>query len=88
MKTIWKFPLTIDDEQVVEMPRSSVPLSVALQDGTVCLWAEVITEFPLRKAHISIRGTGHAVPDEYERFMGSVQQGPFVWHIFWRGWAL
>lgn len=46
--TIWKFPLKITDYQLVVMPECAQILSVQMQYGTLCLWALVNQDWPLK----------------------------------------
>lgn len=80
-KTVWKWRLRIDDTQVLNMPKGAKVLWVAMQDGRACLWAEVDEYAPVEKRRIEIRGTGHPLPAPID-YLGSVIQGPFVWHIY------
>lgn len=89
MKTIWKFPLTVTDVQIVMMPPGAEILSVEIQGGIICLWAliDVKKETQLEVPHqIEIVGTGNPMQqiDHWlsRKFIGTVQQGQFVWHIF------
>lgn len=91
MRTIWKYQLEFAQEQFVEMPGGAVIQSVGLQDGVICLWAEVQSDRPNKKRSIWVFGTGHEMPADTKgpaswslRFIGSVQQGVFVWHIYER----
>ena len=82
-KTIWKFPLALVDAYPVDMPRGARILSVADQNGTLCLWAEVDPEAPCETRRIRIVGSGHPVPQEPKlQFIGTAVQGPFVWHVY------
>lgn len=84
-KRIWKYPLRTTDRQQVEMPAGASILHVGVQDNVICLWAlvdPVQEEFPVM---IWIVGTGNPVPDEvllHSNHLGTVQQGPFMWHCF------
>lgn len=88
MKTIWKYPLEITDEQVVEMPQGANILSVQSQGSQLCLWAIVFpNRASMRERTITIYGTGHAMrTDCEEKFLATVQQdgGALVWHVFER----
>jgi len=82
--TIWKFGLDVADRQYVVMPIGAQILSVQEQHGSLVLWALVNpTAYDVRR-EISMYGTGHAVPDEPGRYIGTVQQadGDLVWHFF------
>ena len=81
---IHKFPLAIEDVQVVKLPAVHTILSVQDQRGTLCLWVILDdtkpSEHPVR---IRIVGTGHPFPDYLKwAFVDTVQQDGFVWHVF------
>lgn len=82
---IWKFELEITDTQQVRMPKGAQILSVANQNGKVCLWAMVNPNDSLESRCIEIIGTGNKVafgPGVQRSFIGTVVVNPFVWHVF------
>ena len=84
---IWKFPLNIQDVQSVSMPSGAAILSVANQNGTLCLWALVDSRNGVSLRTIEVIGTGHHIrsSEPYERkFIGTAVINPFVWHVFER----
>ncbi len=84
--TIWKYPIDLDDLQTVYMPDGAAIISADLQGGCITLWALVDLTAPRCARDIAIVGTGHPVPLGAGAFLGTVQQPPFVWHLFeiWR----
>lgn len=83
MRTIYKYPLLLTDSQILHLPSSAKPLSAQLQGDQLCLWAEVEDEWnPGKEVVISIVGTGHPIPPGAVNYLGTVQQGPFVWHVY------
>lgn len=89
MRTIYKFPLVIQDEQEIHLPASALVRHVGLDPtGQVCLWIEFETEAAHVWRRVFIRGTGHAVPGgppnmgRQPVFAGTVVAGAFVWHIW------
>lgn len=88
MQKIWKYPLAITDVQRLSMPERAEILSVADQDGTLCLWAMVDTHALREEVRtIEIIGTGNPIstPTGYARlFIGTAVMRPFVWHVFER----
>lgn len=89
--TIWKFPLTIGVTTITvpENPawtaakESFVPLSVAMQHGELQMWAMVDPSASAKRVIVvTVYGTGHPMPDKPGIFVGSVQDGPYVWHVF------
>lgn len=88
MQKIWKYPLALTDVQLIPMPEKAEILSVADQDGTLCLWVMVDTHALQEEVRaIEIIGTGNpiATPIGYARlFIGTAVMRPFVWHVFER----
>ena len=86
MKTVWKFPLRVDDEQIVSMPDNAHILCVQDQSGTPCLWALVDPANPPRERKILISGTGHIREDldDLVNYIGTFQMygGGLVFHVF------
>lgn len=82
MRTIWKFPLALTDSQVILVPLGARILCVQVQNGQICLWAEVDSSRDLHMVAIGIAGTGHDVPFELLHYIGTVQTGPMVWHVY------
>ena len=82
MRTVYKFPLEIEGVQTVKIPACYNLLHVAMQRDVLTLWAEVVTENRLVDVTILIFGTGHSMPDTHKEYIGTVFQGPFVWHVY------
>jgi hypothetical protein len=85
MPVIWKIPLRITDYQEVSVPRGAVPLSVAVQDRVLQAWVLVEPELPRVNHPVWVIGTGRALDDTVDLggFLGTVQNGHYVWHVFW-----
>lgn len=86
MRTIWKFPLYLTDEQIVSMPSGAEILTVQLQGNVLTVWAVVNSEKSLEEKAFYIRGTGHAFEDwlSTKHYIGTVQLVGLVWHVFTR----
>jgi hypothetical protein len=83
MITIWKYPLTITDDQIVTMPEKSQILSVGLQNDAICLWALVNTNNDPTERHIYMFETGQ--PLEYIsllQFAGTLILHNIVLHVY------
>lgn len=77
MKKIFKYQIA----PTVKMPKGAKVIRVAQQDGIGFLWAIVNpakTTSELRK--FGIVGTGHVLPEKAD-YIGSYDDGPFVWHV-------
>jgi DNA-directed RNA polymerase subunit RPC12/RpoP len=82
MKTIWKYELEITDgPQKIDTFAGSNVRYCAMQNGRLCLWIEVDPLQPHETRVFYVIGTGHPV-SEGRYHVESVQQPPFVWHIY------
>lgn len=84
--TIWKFPLEVTDEQIIEMPMPGQSLSVQIQDGIPCLWALVNPGSPRCRVRVQTFGTGNPIDEDSPlgQFVGTyqLQGGSLVFHVF------
>lgn len=85
MKSVWKYPIKITDEQQIEMPQGARILSSDMQGDQLCLWVLVDKGVPNAMRTIRIHGTGHAIQDAGQlAFIDTVQMagGRLIWHVF------
>lgn len=91
MRTVWKYKFDLKrmasettDRQTFEMPSGSYPLYVNIQNDDLCLWVQVKEDNPIVKRTFCIVGTGRKIPDDVHvsKYIGTVLQDIFVWHIF------
>lgn len=83
MKRIFKYPLEITDRQVIVLPIGVKPLSVQMQNGQMCLWAEVDTAADSTVRTIFVFGTGNPMPEEPGEYISTVQDYMgLVWHVY------
>lgn len=84
MKTIWKFKMTLEDEQTVQMPAGATVLSFGNQYEWPTLWALVDDpESPPEDRRFALIGTGQTI-EHTGRFIGTAtfQNGTCVMHVF------
>ena len=81
---VWKYELEVVDTQWLELPRGANILSVDVQHGTPCLWAQVDTEAVKDSVLIVTHGTGHPMKSNHMEFLGTYQleSGSFIGHVF------
>lgn len=84
MKQIWKYTLSVSDHPFITMPKGAKVLSVDVQHGDVQVWVLVDPEAPKELRGFRVAGTGQPLEEKIEsmRFIGTVQIGDLVWHIF------
>lgn len=82
MKTIWKW--TLDCETTIDMPQDAQLLAVQEQFTQPQLWALVDPTAKMERRSFRIYGTGHALPDDPGRYVGTFQRlgGNLIYHVF------
>lgn len=86
MKRIFKYPIQVDDYQVIEMNKGAVILTVQTQREKPCIWAIVDPDAPLEPRRLRLAGTGHPIDEPLEemKYIGTFQLGggAFIGHLF------
>jgi hypothetical protein len=82
--TIWKFRLLVRDYDTIQMPAGANIISVDVQHGEVCLWAEVDPGAAPQPRHFALVPTGGQLPRRNLEHLGTVliSSGNFVLHIY------
>jgi hypothetical protein len=81
-RVVWKFPL-IGRTCEVENPIGSRFLHANSDPtGQRCMWLLVDPEAQTRTTTIRVFATGEEFDDAGLWYMATIQQPPFVWHIF------
>jgi hypothetical protein len=86
MRTIWKFELfemtaAVVPHRVISIPADARLVAVAMQGPRIFGWFVVDPSAPSEPRAYRVLGTGHDVPEDGTH-VGSVFDGPFVWHVF------
>lgn len=83
-RRIFKYRLHEEYGQNVVMPKGAEILCVQTQSDVLHLWAIVNPfESSLEDRKIVIVGTGNPMPDSKNLlYIGTAQQGIYVWHVF------
>jgi len=90
MKTIWKYKVQVTDIFTIKnIPEEAQVLSVQIdqKDDMPYLWALVDDDNAPSERTFEVFGTGNPIPVDMgiERvYIGTFQQGGFVWHLFER----
>lgn len=86
---VFKYPLTRKPNEYggfeIQVPSEHKVLSAIVQNNDIVIYvASTKDEQPTKTVEIHVVGTGKEMSTFiYDlRFIGTVQQGPFVWHIF------
>lgn len=85
-RSIYKYELRVDDEQIVQLPRGAQVLCVQTQRERPCLWCLVDVDAPIEPRTFRIYGTGHPFDRDPldTRYIGTFQLrgGQLVFHVF------
>ena len=83
MRTVWKYELSLVNKQKIVVPVAFKPLSVQIQNGTLCLWAVVNSACDMKDVLITIEGTGMECNCFEHTYVGTVQLSSIlVFHVF------
>jgi hypothetical protein len=86
--TIYRYAIEVADD--VRLPCAATRVLSAARDRTAMdhhvgrleVWAIVDTDEPGKFTTIHVRGTGHPLRGNEGRFIGTVIEGAYVWHLF------
>jgi hypothetical protein len=85
VKTIHKYPLSLDVFQTVSVPGK--PISVIVQRGTIVVYALVDTDSESLQWEFVMCGTGQPTPENIDGldFLGTVSlyDGSLILHVFY-----
>lgn len=87
MRTIYKYPLDLVREQVIEAPIPAKVKAVKVQGDQLCVWIQVDSQcvgpnYWPRQRHFIIVGTGQELPSQNYHYIDTVLLGQFVWHVY------
>lgn len=80
--TIWKFEVPLLGENAIDMPRGARILSVQVQDHRPYVWAVVDPAKPVVRRGLRWFATGESRVNAHAPFIGTVQLGSYVFHLF------
>ena len=81
MSVVWKFPLP-HPRTVLSMPKYARVLTAGVQEDHIVIWAQVIPAQPPEHRVFNVFNTGEQLPEDVRDWVGTVQIGPIVWHIY------
>lgn len=84
MKTVWKFPIKIVDDQVMQMPAGAEIIHAGVDPaGAPCVWAKVEPGVAPQDSVLFLSGTGQPIPDGgHVDHVGTFRHYAFVWHVW------
>jgi hypothetical protein len=79
---IWKYSFSIVDSQTIAMPAGAKVLTAQKQGKTFVMWAIVDVSRPAEDRVFYVYGTGNPIDHDLGKWVATVQDGAFVWHVF------
>lgn len=91
-RRVFRYRLDLAEAPTLDLPAGAEVVSVAPPrdlSSSLDLWAVVDPDRATVKRHFRIAGTGHPLPDDAARFLGTVpmSQGSVIFHVFEAGGA-
>ncbi len=82
MQRILKYLIDVNDAVFHMLPDNAELLTVQNQNGEIFLWAKIDDSAIVRKRKFIVFGTGQPFDVVLRKYIGTVQVGIFVWHVF------
>jgi len=81
IKQIWKYKLDAVHNEI-QIPSDGKVLAVQTQNEIPHIWVLVNSDNEMQTRTFTVVGTGHSFDDTNKKYVGTFQDGPFVWHLF------
>jgi hypothetical protein len=81
MKVIYKYYVEVG-YNALSLPKDSVIVHFGSQNNKLTIWVLLDEDNPLEYYELHIVGTGWLRIQDGWKYLGTVQQGEFVWHAF------
>jgi len=83
MQRIYKYPIPVQDEVVIELPKGSEILTIQMQKAEPCMWVLCNPEAIKVRRFFYLYGTGMEVKEGLN-YLGTFQMlnGGLVFHLF------
>jgi len=83
-KVIYKYEFGINDDIKIETHENAQLLKIGIHNNIICFWYLIEPKDKPKRYKFKIVGTGQEFEHDYAklRFVDTVIDGGFVWHIF------
>lgn len=82
MRSVWKWAIPTKTEFVISMPINAKFLHLTDHPQLAMWWEIPDTGAPKESHTFKVFGTGWEMPDTPMVYLGTVFQGPFVFHVY------
>ena len=85
-REVWKHEIPMHDLFDIDFTYGAKVLCFQMQGDIPMIWVLVNPDEQAReKLHFRLAGTGHEFSPVYGKYIGTVQEHGFVWHLFQSG---
>lgn len=81
MRQIWKYEISLGIT-ILNIPSGGIVRHLGVQNDNAYIWVEIDPAKELVERKFSIYGTGWDLTEDVGTYVGSIQEGPFVWHLY------
>lgn len=84
MLKIWKYPISMEDSQTIQIPVDAEILSVKLQHNKPVMWVKLDTEASKVVRHFTLYATDEILPPRIGKYIDTFQMhnDNLVFHVF------
>lgn len=82
MRRVYKYHLGIHPRTSIALPVGAKFLHAGQQTHEYFMWFEVDSTALVEDRIFTVHGTGHDITSPYDVWLGTFQDGPYVWHVY------
>ncbi len=81
MKTIYKYPLSFDTFDAIDLPANAEVVDFQFQADNPFIWCLHNTGIVIERRYFRVVGTGQQIPED-AKYIKSCHVSGYVWHLF------
>ena len=83
MRVVYKYVLPREPEFTLSTPEVFKPLCVNMQNDKPTMWAQIFKGNKTIERKFFLIATGERIPSVAHAYIGTLFDGPFVWHLYY-----
>lgn len=81
-RAVWKYPIPLQGAVTLDVPKGGTFRTIQMQREP-CVWVEVDPNAPTESRRLYVIGTGQPFDtNDVTKYIGTWQNGGFVWHLY------
>ena len=84
MQKIWKYPISMEDAQTIQLPEDAKILCIKTQHGKPCMWVLLDPDAQKVVRHFTLYKTNQIIPERRGEYIDTFQmhKDNSVFHVF------